>query len=243
MLKIALCDDDPGALAHVQDLLEQFGRETHIQLRADPFQSALAMLDALRKTTYEVVLLDILMPGLTGLQAARELRAFDSRTKIIFLTSSPEFAVESYQVEAFSYLLKPIRRKDLFPLLEKAARMHAREQESLLLTMPAGLVRVACRDIELLEVNSKRLLFYLEDGTVRQISGTLAEYEPQLLRQGYFLKVHRSYIVNMDCIRTLCAGELTTYSGRKAPISRLLSAEVRKAYMAFLFRKEGEGIR
>lgn len=76
-------------------------------------------MDALRGVNYQLLLLDILMPGFTGIQAAREIRTFDSETKIIFLTSSPEFAVESYGVDAFYYLLKHIREGDLFPVLDR----------------------------------------------------------------------------------------------------------------------------
>ena len=238
MLKVAVCDDDNGELSHVTALLQQYQARNRLAVRIDAFLSAMELMDALRTTNYQLLLLDILMPGFTGIQAAREIRTFDSETKIIFLTSSPEFAVESYRVDAFYYLLKPIREDDLFPVLDRLLQQFRRAEDTLLLTMPSGVLRLPYSRIEVLEVNSKRLLFYLNDGSVREIPGTLTQYEPQLLARREFVKVHRSYLVNMDDIQHLKGTELITYSGVRVPISRLLSNQVRKDYMDFLFQKE-----
>lgn len=240
MLNIAICDDDAAELAHVTVLLEQYQAQKHIVAHIDTFHNAIELMDALRTKNYQLLILDILMPGFTGIQAARELRSFDSETKIIFLTSSPEYAVESYRVNAFYYLLKPIESKELFPVLDRLMQQLSRTEATLLLTTASGLVRLPHSSIEALEVNSKHLLFYLNDGAVREIYGTLTEYEPQLLKTGGFVKVHRSYLVNMDSILHLKGNELITYSGKIIPISRLLSNQVRKEYMDYLFRKEGE---
>ena len=238
MLKIAVCDYDNGELSHVTALLQQYQARNRLAVRIDAFLSAMELMDALRTTNYQLLLLDILMPGFTGIQAAREIRTFDSETKIVFLTSSPEFAVESYGVDAFYYLLKPIREDDLFPVLDRLLQQFRRAEDTLLLTMPSGVLRLPYSRIEVLEVNSERLLFYLNDGSVREIPGTLTQYEPQLLARREFVKVHRSYLVNMDDIQHLKGTELITYSGVRVPISRLLSNQVRKDYMDFLFQKE-----
>lgn len=237
MLNIALCDDDPGALSHAKALLAEY-LEGKGPYAISQFSGAMALLDAMRAKSFSLLLLDILMPGLTGMQAARELRRCDRETKIIFLTSSPEFAVESYRVEAFSYLLKPVHREDLFPVLDRFFLQLRQAEKTVLLSTPEGLLRLPCDQIEVLEINSKKLLFCLTDGTQRQISGTLAEFEPALLESGSFVKVHRSYLVNMDCIRQLGTGTLVTYSGRTVPISRLLVSGVRQTYLNYLFQKE-----
>lgn len=238
MLKIGVCDDDIGELSHVTALLEQYQAQKQIPAQVDVFHNAMDLMEALRRVNYQLLLLDILMPGFTGIQAAREIRTFDSETKIIFLTSSPEFAVESYGVDAFYYLLKPIREGNFFPVLDKLLQQFRRSEDALLLTMPSGVLRLPYSRMEVLEVNSKRLRFYLNDGSIREIHGTLSQYEPQLLERREFVKVHRSYLVNMDYIQHLKGTELITYSGVTVPISRLLSNQVRKEYMDFLFQKE-----
>ena len=240
MLKIAVCDDNPEDLARVTALLERYLARNHIPGAMDGYNNAMDLMDALSTGSYDLLLLDILMPGFTGLQAARELRRFDSETKIIFLTSSPEYAVESYRVEAFYYLLKPVKEGELFPILDKLLRELQKNENALLLTLPSGVVRLPLSRLEVLEINSKRLLFHLNDGSIREVRGTLSEYEPKLLKSGAFVKVHRSYLVNMDCILRLGANELTTCAGKTVPVSRLVSGEVRRAYLDYLFPKENE---
>jgi len=240
MLKIALCDDDNSDLSHVRTLLETYQMRNHMAMRVDTFHNAIDMMEALHTENYQLLILDILMPGFTGIQAARELRSFDNETRIVFLTSSPAYAVESYRLNAFYYLLKPVSEEELFSVLDKLVRQLSAKEETLLLTLSTGLIRLPHSRIEVLEVNSRHLIFYLSDGSLREINGTLTEYEPQLLKTGAFIKVHRSYIVNMDYILHLKGNELITYSGKSIPVSRLLANQVRKAYMDYLFRKEGE---
>ena len=242
MLKIAVCDDERAEREHVAGMLKRYQEENHLPVRIDTFHNAVDLMEALRRENYQLLFLDILMPGFTGIQAAREIRSFDNETKIVFLTSSPEFAVESYRLDAFYYLLKPVADTDLFPVLDRFLRQMRREEDTLLLPLPSGLIRMPCSKMEVVEINSRHLLFYLTDGSVREIPGTLTEYEPQLLRTRKFIKVHRSYLVNMDCILLLKGTELITYSGKTVPVSRLLSNQVRKEYMDFLFQKEGEPV-
>ena len=122
MLKIAVCDDERAEREHVAGMLKRYQEENHLPVRIDTFHNAVDLMEALRRENYQLLFLDILMPGFTGIQAAREIRSFDNETKIVFLTSSPEFAVESYRLDAFYYLLKPVADTDLFPVLDRFLR-------------------------------------------------------------------------------------------------------------------------
>lgn len=238
MVNIAVCDDNSVELSHVTMLLKQYQAQHCLAVRIDIFSNAIDLMNAIHSVNYQLLLLDILMPGFSGIQAAREIRTFDSETKIIFLTSSPEYAVESYSVDAFYYLLKPVREDDLFPVLDRLLRQFQQAEDALLLTFPSGVIRLPYSRLEVLEVNSKRLLFYLNDGSIQKVSGTMTQYEPQLLERREFVKVHRSYLVNMDYIRHLKGNVLVTCSGVTVPVSRLLSSQVHKTYMDFLFQEE-----
>ena len=101
------------------------------------------MAEVEKGTRFDIILLDVLMPGENGMAAAREIREYDSNVKIIFLTSSTEFAVESYAVDAWYYQLKPIRREDFFRLMDSACAACTREQKhSLILRSKSGIVRL-----------------------------------------------------------------------------------------------------
>ena len=111
---IAVCDDQVEELTALTGLLEQWQAERRIPLRCRAFRSAGNMLDAARHERFTLYLLDVMMPGIDGMEAAREIRTFDAAAEIVFLTSSPGFAYESYGVRALEYLLKPISGKLLF---------------------------------------------------------------------------------------------------------------------------------
>jgi len=241
MFRIAICDDDIGDLTRIENLTDKYQKEKKIPLNCEVFLNVIELLESLHRRTYDILILDILMPGINGMQAAHEIREFDNNIKIIFLTSSPEYAVESYTVYAYHYLLKPITEERLFPILDKLFLEIQKEEEALYIKSCSGIKRIPFNKLELLEVMNKKLFFHLTDGSVKEIYGSLSEFETQLLSRKEFIKVHRSYIVNMRYIQELSSKEITTCSKRRVPISRLLSEKVKQAYIDYMFlEKEPE---
>lgn len=116
---IAVCDDQAEELEQLIELLDLWQRERRTALRFRSFRSAAELLDAAEKEPFTLYLLDVMMPGMDGLAAAREIRCCNDAADIVFLTSSPGFAYESYSVRALDYLLKPIRAGMLFPILDR----------------------------------------------------------------------------------------------------------------------------
>ena len=206
-------------------------------MRYKAFQSAAGLLDAARQEPFTLYLLDIMMPGLNGMEVARELRGLDKSSGIVFLTSSPEFAYQSYGVKALDYLLKPVRAETLFPILDRLSLEEQRPQDGLTVKCGSTLVRVPFSQLAYVEVNRKRLYFNLTSGRVREASGALSDYEPLLLARPEFMRVHRSYIVNMLQAEELSPAGIRTFSGQNLPVSRLLYPRVQKDYMELLFER------
>ena len=238
MLKIAVCDDSRELLEKVEkDLLEyESARITPVTVHT--YSNAMELLDGLKKTDYDILILDIIMPGFTGMQAAHEIRKFNEEIKIIFLTSSKEFAIESYSVGAYYYLLKPVLNEKLFSVLDKVVSEITSKQESCVIYTHMGIVNIPFARIECLEVYNKHLVFHLSDGSTKETRGALTDYENVFLERKEFLKIHRSYILNMDYIHSIEAGEITTYSGKRFPVSRLLAKDIKEHYMNYMFTKE-----
>ena len=232
---IAVCDDQAEELSALTGLLEQWQAERRIPLRCRAFRSAGDMLDAAQHERFTLYLLDVMMPGIDGMEAAREIRTFDAAAEIVFLTSSPGFAYESYGVRAMEYLLKPISGKLLFPVLDKLSLREQRPQDGLTLKAGATLVRVPFSQLAYVEVSGKHLYFNLTDGQVREVVGSLKDYEPLLLARPEFMRIHRSYIVNMLQIDELSPAGVHTFSGISLPVSRLLYPQLQKDYMKLLF--------
>lgn len=169
-----------NALAAPQDL-------RHISIARSlcrPLFKSGQLLDAARAERFTLYLLDVLMPGMTGMDAAREIRSFDAAADIIFLTTSPSFAYESYGVRAAEYLLKPINAKLLYPVLDKLYLRDQKPQDGLTVKSNGMLVRLPFSQLSYVEVNGKHLFFNMADGTVYEVAASMREYEGALLLFG-----------------------------------------------------------
>ena len=238
MLKIAVCDDSRELLEKVEKYLHEYENVRNTPVTVHTYTNAVDLLDGLKKTDYDILILDIIMPGFTGMQAAHEIRKFNEEIKIIFLTSSKEFAIESYSVGAYYYLLKPVLNEKLFSVLDKVVSEITSKQESCVIYTHMGIVNIPFAKIECLEVYNKHLIFHLSDGSTKETRGALSDYENIFLDRKEFLKIHRSYILNMDYIHSIEAGEIVTYSGKRFPVSRLLAKDIKEHYMNYMFTKE-----
>ena len=237
---IAVCDDQIEELEVLTNLLHIWQEEHKTTLRYQTFRNATELLDAAGKERFTLYLLDVMMPGTSGMAAAREIRGFDDVAEIVFLTSSPGFAYESYGVRAMDYLLKPIRAEMLFPILDRVSLREQKPQEGLTLKTGATLIRIPFSQLAYVEVIGKRLYFNLADGSVREVFGSLSDYEPLLLSRPEFMRTHRSYIVNMLQVSELSPGGVRTFSGKNLPVSRLLYPQLQKDYMQLLFAEREE---
>ena len=237
---LAVCDDQEEALHAVTELLERWQEERRTPLRYRCFRSASELLDCTEREPFTLYLLDVMMPGIDGLAAAREIRGFAPGADIVFLTSSPGFAYESYSVHALDYLLKPVDVQALFAILDRLVLQERRSHERLTLKCGTSIIRVPFSDLSHVEVAGHRLYFNLTDGTVYEAVGTLSEYEPVLLARPEFMRTHRSCIVNMLQVSELSPSGVRTFSGKTLPVSRLLFPQLQKDYMKLLFAtKEG----
>ena len=234
---IAICDDQVEELEISLDVLNAWQEERQNPIRFKTFRNAAQMLDAAQKEPFTLYLLDVMMPGMDGMEAAREIRSFDDSADIIFLTCSPEFAYESYGVKASEYLLKPISAKLLYPILDRISLREQKPEEGLVIKSGSTLIRILFSRLTFVEVNGKHLYFNLIDGSVRKVYGALNEYESQLLSRPEFMRIHRSYIVNMLQTKELSSNCVLTFSDQKLPVSRLLYPQLQKDYMKLLFNQ------
>lgn len=232
---IAVCDDRTEELNAIDALLGAWEQSRNVPLRRRLFVSAVELLEAAPREKFSLYFLDVLMPGVNGMSAARELRDFDGTADIVFLTSSPEFACESYRVRALDYLLKPVDQRLLFELLDRLHRREQRPQDALVLKTRTTILRIPFSELSFVEIIGKRLYFHMADGDVREIAGSLKEYEERLLSRPEFMRVHRSYIVNMFQTAEISSNHIRTLSGKEVPVSRLLYPQLQKDYMKLLF--------
>lgn len=237
-MHIAICDDDKEELARISSFLDKYQREHTASLTYKAFHSGVELLSTVRSGDFALYLLDVIMPAVNGVEVAKEIRSFDTEAKIVFLTSSPEFAVASYTVKAMDYILKPVEEGRFFGVLNELMTDSQKPQEGLTVKAKSGITRILFSRLVYVEVVNKQVYFHLSDNSVREVTARLSEFEQTLLARPEFMRVHRSYIVNLFQINELTANGLTTHQGNSIPVSRALYKEVRDAYVKQLFWEE-----
>ena len=237
MIQIAFCDDDQTVLDQLSALLEKYRAQRCVQIQCTAFHSPLDLLAEIEKgTRYDILFLDVIMPAENGITAAKEIRQHDNVVKIIFLTSSAEFAVESYVVGAYFYQLKPIWKDSFFRLTDAVlAECRKRTQHSLILRCKSGVTRITLDSLEYCEVQGRTLVFHLLDGTVIESSGSMDELARQLADYPGFLRPHRSYLVNMEYIQNITAKSITMESLAEVPLPHGRFTAVRDQYLEYSF--------
>lgn len=237
MVKIALCDDDTGTLNRLCALLRRYCKVRGKEIDAAAFDSPLELLCEIeRGVRFDVLFLDILLPGENGIHTAQEIREYDSNVKIIFLTTSSEFAVQSYTVDAYYYQLKPIEEEQFFCLMDSVLDACEKEEsESLVLQCKNGVTRIRLRDLEYCEIIHRTLQLHLSNGAIYESIGSLDGFSQQLEPYGGFLRVHRSFIINLEYVQDISYKAVTMSCLTKIPIPRGKYKEIKDAFLEYAF--------
>lgn len=232
-MKIAICDDD----WHMQQTLRLFIDQTYqdLDMLVDGFTSGEALLAAVQKQSqpYQLILLDIEMRGIDGIETAKRLRKLLPDCYIIFITSHDEFALTGYEVAAFRYLVKPVQPEKL---TEAISAVRAELSDHITLHVEDGPVEALLRvkDIYYIEAQDKRVRVVLKDTAFNDRRG-IDEIERALAGEDFF-RVHRSYLINFRYVARLDKHEILLVSGEQIPLSRLRKKAFKNAFQAYVSR-------
>lgn len=240
MIRVAFCDDELSVLSEINVLLDQYRVRCNQEIVYAAFHSSLELLAEIEKgIRFDVLFLDVIMPGENGINTAKEIRQYDSVVKIIFLTSSSEFAVQSYTVGAYFYQIKPIREESFFQLMDSViSECKKKQQSSLVLRCKSGITRIDLDRLEYCEVRGRTLSFHMDNGTVWESSGSLDELCGQLVQYENFLRPHRSFLVNMEYIRNISYKAIKLDSLAEIPIPHGKCSDIKNAYLEYAFNRQ-----
>lgn len=140
-LKIAVCDDDNFFLGQAEHAVKRWAEEQDLTVELQLFDNGDSLLTVSRTEQFDVLLLDIMMPLFNGMELAHVIRETNTAVKIVFLTSSPEFAVESYDVKASGYLLKPLQYEKLCSVLDDCKAPQDEESPHIIAKIPRAITR------------------------------------------------------------------------------------------------------
>lgn len=238
MLSVCICDDDPKDAARVRALAEGFVRKhPEFPLSVETFFSSGDLLERLEeKGSFDVCLLDILMPHVGGLELARTIRTRHEMTEIIFLTASREYALDAFDVAACGYLVKPVEEEKFDRTVLAAAQRLARpENPSLLLKVKGCLRRIPFHDLVAVESFNHDRVCTLTDGSKAVTNDTLVSLMERLSSDPRFFSPHRAYIINLEHIAALSPDSVLLSNGQQVPVSRANLPALKQAYIKYLF--------
>ena len=239
-MRIAACDDNLEFLQELSELLNKYSEESHSNVEYKMYTNPLELVTQMEQGThYDIILMDVCMPGMNGIQCAKDIRGYDNFVKIVFLTSSTEYAVESYSVKAHDYLLKPIQKERLFSVLKQTEKeADVIEKNIFVLKSKTGITKISLSKLEYCEVINRKIILHLINNEECECNLRMNELEEKLKEHGKFLKPHRSFLVNMDYIQSLTTHSIIMESGIKIPIPREKYAQIKQAYMEYIFRSK-----
>ncbi len=241
MLQIAVCDDNIDELSNMVQLINLYRTSRHLNCEHAAFSNGFELISALKKgKRFDIYCLDIMMPGFTGIDAAKEVRTFDKTAPILFFTSSPEFALESYSVKAINYVLKPISKEKLFFTLDDVLeQIKAKEEEdAVIVKSNEGIQKILIFNLVFVEVIGRNVLYHLRSGKVIECMEPFSAVCESLLKYGCFIKPHRSFLVNMQYVDTIENHQITLQTLSAVPVAQGKATEMKQQYLNY--QMEGE---
>lgn len=238
-MRIAVCDDTKSCLEQVSDIISKW-KNCPENIHTEFFEDGDALIKAHFAAPFDIILLDVIMPLLSGIETAAEIRQSDKNVKIIFLTSSSEYAVDSYSVKASNYILKPVVPEKLLNCLDEIYDELKNSSAGIIIKSGTTFHTVKQEEIEYIEAQNKKVVFFLSGARTLTTAEPMYAFEDKLLLKDGFFKTGRSYIVNIHHISSFTQKEITLRSGYKIPLSRSCHKQFEEAYFSLLFGKAGE---
>lgn len=197
-MNIAVCDKSPADREIITDFLHHYFSDKSIQYKISEFESGANLVYEFEDSkNFDVVFLDAYVGELLGIEVARKLRKLHYSGDIVFLTESPEYALEGYEVEASAYILKPHSNKKICSTMERIVSKYNINTYDI--KQRNNIIRVPFNEIMFIESNNSKCTLHRCDGRSYIIYKHLCEIEAELTDRR-FLRCHQSYIVNMNYI-------------------------------------------
>lgn len=227
-LRIAVCDDERQICEVMRDKLQKYYFEKNINLSIQTFYSGEEVLKS-NLDNIDVLFLDVDMPGINGLKTAKAIRKKNKDMIIIFLTAYSEFVFESFKVDAFRYLIKPVKDRELTETLAAVQKKICEPEEYLSFQFQNEMYSIKYSDIIYMEGVRDKICIYCKDGTYRW-RGTFRELKDMVRDRGFF-PIHRRYIINMNKIRKYNSERVFLEDNREVPISRFCLKAFKDEYI------------
>lgn len=231
MLNIAICDDEPVEIEYLTSLVQEWAKATKTSVNISGFASAEAFLFKYEEDkNFDILLLDIQMKAMDGIELAEKIRENNSGVQIVFITGFPDYISRGYDVSALHYLIKPVEKEKLSEVLSKACDNLKKEEKFILLSV----------DNESFKINLKDIIYIEAFGHSSCVACENKEYNTKLsisdiakVLDNSFIQCHRSYIANLQHVSRIAKTDVVFDNGKIIPVSRRMYNDVNMAFINF----------
>lgn len=233
MYQIAICEDEKLFAESLEKNCQRLCNKLNIHTEITVCQRSVHFLNLFltKPQHFDLLLLDIVMDEVNGIELAKKIRAQNKKVTIIFVTSHTDFALQGYEVQAFHYLLKPVQ----YDLLEKLIYddyQYRFQKESIVLASHLGTIRLQISDVVALETVNRKVAVYLLDQTLfyaGKLGDLVVKFPPEL-----FIRCHQSFVVNIKNVRELNRTRIITVNKKLIPVSRSYQKVMQQAFLTQL---------
>lgn len=231
MIRIAVCDDDACMSDAVRTMAAGFFRRKNREAAVLQFSSGKELLDYDKPV--DILFLDIRMKGLDGMETARKLRERDFKGFLIFITVLKEMVFQSFEVQAYDYLLKPLREKQFEKTMERLyASMCSAVHESLLIQKGYDSRIILFDEIVYGEVIDRKIYLHLVSSETVDFYERIENLQARL--DSRFFRCHRSFLINLKYLKSFQNGAALMENGREIPVSRLRRKEFSSVILQYM---------
>lgn len=232
-MNIGICDDLCSDLALLEKYILRYMNSHNIDCAISKFESGEDLLEDLKYKQYDILFLDIYMKGKNGVETAHAIRDAGLKCIIIFTTTSPDHALDGFEVGAVHYLMKPLTYENIKSGLERCNQIFAQSRQYIEVKSGRTIIRILLNDLIFAEIYSNTLLIHTLSKEVKTYI-SLDEFM-KLLPAENFLRCHRSYVVNMNFIASQDGSDFVLKDGARIPIPKKDTQLMRQKYSDYLF--------
>ena len=235
-IKIALCDDDTKALPVIAGAAESAFQEKGIHTDIQRFTSGKALMQAMEQTRFQIVLLDIEMPGMDGIAVGKRIREQEHDIQIVYVSEAESRVFESFLVQPLGFVRKTNFLNDIAAVVELYVKSCSQDERGDYIEFQtrSGLLTLKSRQIRYIEGSRNYQLLYLEgQKEPTEVKMTMEKLEAATQAHS-FIRIHKGYLVNYRCIQRISASAVTLLDGTQLPIGRSKAAEVKSKYLSIL---------
>ncbi len=235
MLSIAVCDDEKYISEKIEKMANNFFGKKNLDISVAPYFSGEELLESRKEM--DILFLDIGMQGMDGIETARRLRTNGYKGFLVFITVLKEMVFQSFEVQPFDYLVKPVQEEQFDKTMERLClSMQDKEKEHLFVRKGYESDIISFQDIICCEIIDRKVYLYLSSGEVIDYYDRMENLEKKLDKR--FFRCHRSYLINLNHLKSYRNNTAYMADGKEIPVSRLRSREFSNVILQYM-RKWG----